>query len=56
MNDKKRRSHMDVTTHILIMISGLLLIFMFIKDKNLAIRGLQSAETTLWDNLVILLV
>lgn len=47
---------MDATTLILIIIAGLLLVFMFIKDKNLAIRGLKSAGITLWENLIILLV
>jgi len=47
---------MDVTTLILIIITGLLLILMFFKDKNLAIHGIKSAGITLWDNLIILLV
>jgi uncharacterized membrane protein YraQ (UPF0718 family) len=47
---------MDLTTLILIIISGVLLIAMFIKDKNLAISGIKSASATLWENLVILLV
>ncbi|MDY6867349.1 MAG: permease [Chloroflexota bacterium] len=56
MKDPKGRPRMDLTTLILIIISGVLLIAMFIKDKNLAISGIKSASATLWENLVILLV
>jgi uncharacterized membrane protein YraQ (UPF0718 family) len=56
MDEQKRSRRMDLTTLILFILSGLLLIYMFIKDKNLAISGIKSAGLTLWNNLALLLV
>ena len=47
---------MDLTTQILVVIAGILLIFLLIKDSSLAIAGIKNAGTTLWDNLILLLV
>lgn len=56
MKKQKRRPRMDLTTLILLILSGFLLLFLIIKDKNLALDGLRAAGSTLWDNIVILLV
>ncbi len=56
MDDQKRSPQMDLTTLILIIISGALLIYMLIKDKTMALDGIKSAGITLWENLAILLV
>lgn len=47
---------MDTTTQILVAITVILLVYLLIKDTNMAIAGIKSAGTTLWNNLVILLV
>ncbi len=47
---------MDLTTKILVAIACILLIYLLIKDKNLAAAGIKIAGVTLWNNLVILLV
>jgi len=47
---------MDLTTQILVGITLILLIYLLIKDSSLAAEGIKSAGTTLWKNLVLLLV
>jgi uncharacterized membrane protein YraQ (UPF0718 family) len=47
---------MDLTTFILILISGVLLIVIFTEDKTLVISRIKSARISLWENLAILLV
>jgi uncharacterized protein len=56
MEDQKRSPRMDLTTLLLIIISGTLLVYMLIEDKNLALSGIKAAGITLWENLAILLV
>lgn len=47
---------MDLTTQILVAITVILLIYLLIKDSSLAIAGIKNAGSTLWNNLIILLV
>lgn len=47
---------MNLTTQILVAITVILLIYLLIKDCSLAIAGIKNAGTTLWNNLIILLV
>jgi len=47
---------MNLTTQILVGITVVLLGYLLIKDRSLALSGLKMAGTTLWNNLVILLV
>ena len=56
MKKQQRRPRMDLTTQILVAITGILLIYLLIKDSSLAAAGIKNAGTTLWNNLVLLLV
>ena len=47
---------MDLTTQILVAITAIILIYLLIKDTSLAVAGIKNASTTLWNNLVLLLV
>lgn len=47
---------MDLTTQILVAITVILLVYLLIKDSSMAIVGIKNAGTTLWNNLVLLLV
>lgn len=47
---------MDLSTWILIFLTLGLLIFAFFRDRNLPIKAFQLAGTTLWNNLILLLI
>jgi uncharacterized membrane protein YraQ (UPF0718 family) len=47
---------MDLTTQILVAMTVILLIYLLIRDSSLAIAGIKNAGTTLWNNLILLLV
>ena len=55
MSDHQRRSPMNVSTLVLVVIAVGLLIYALVRGENLALAGIKLAGTTLWNNLILMI-
>ena len=55
MPDHQRRSPMNASTLVLVVIAAGLLIYALIRGENLALTGIKLAGTTIWNNLILMI-